>query len=86
MPGDSGIFFAASLFLFRPLAHELAAPHNTDMSNAMSHKQQLLAADARYMADIIKRSRARFAALPQSEKDRIARRLEDGAAEAARAA
>lgn len=55
-------------------------------SNQLSPKQQLQAATANIMADIIKRSRARFAALPASEKARVVRRLEDGAAEAARTA
>jgi hypothetical protein len=42
-----------------------------------SMKQTIQRATAELMADIIKRSRARYAALPQAEKDRYVRWLED---------
>jgi hypothetical protein len=56
------------------------------MANNLSPKQTIQLATANLMRDIIKRSRARFAALPQCQKDRIIRGLEDGAAQAAREA
>ena len=49
-----------------------------------SFTQQTKDAAARYMADLIKRSRARYAALPACAKARIVRELEEGAAHAAR--
>ena len=48
-----------------------------------SPKQMMLAGDARYMADIIRRVRAAYAAAPQCARDVIVRRAEDGAAQAA---
>lgn len=42
-----------------------------------SPKQELLEADGRYMAMLIRESRERWRKLPQSEKDRYVRWLED---------
>lgn len=48
-----------------------------------SSRQQLLVSDARYMRDLIKQARARWAVMPEYFKRDTVRRLEDGAAQAA---
>jgi hypothetical protein len=42
-----------------------------------SLKQQIAEANARHMAEIIRRARARFAAMPTTQKAQMARFLED---------
>lgn len=49
------------------------------MKTHMSPKEELRLADARMMADIIKRARAAYAALPESAKRTHVRRIEDDA-------
>jgi predicted Fe-S protein YdhL (DUF1289 family) len=49
----------------------------------MSYKDQLKQATAAYMGALIKDARARWRAAPESERQRVIRRLEDGCALAA---
>ena len=43
----------------------------------LSPKEQMLAADRRYMATLLQASRAKYAAMPQTQKDQMARFMED---------